>query len=323
MAELLEKSSWPEARAAMERAKGRLGNINSPELRRLLGQGARDLDLAADLEEIRLLLSSGGGDPTTKSHSPETMYSEAFQKYGIDLMVLDPALAATQIRNSPIRETLLAFLHDWLYWISDANRVRVQTVVDLSDDDSWRRSFRELIAMKIKDPGKTKALAIAPEAVEQPTVILSGLGGALLANNQREETLTLLSEAQQRHPGDFWINYLLGHFWDQERPQRAVGYFRAAVAIRPGSDQAYLMLARALRDSGDADGSIAPYKQAIALNPDRVFVGELAKLLAPKGRLEELRVLWERLLERNPPEYAPWYGYAQLCLFLGHEGAYR
>ncbi len=323
MAELLEKSSWPEARAAMERAKGRLGNINSPELRRLLGQGARDLDLAADLEEIRLLLSSGGGDPTTKSHSPETMYSEAFQKYGIDLMVLDPALAATQIRNSPIRETLLAFLHDWLYWISDANRVRVQTVVDLSDDDSWRRSFRELIAMKIKDPGKTKALAIAPEAVEQPTVILSGLGGALLANNQREETLTLLSEAQQRHPGDFWINYLLGHFWDQERPQRAVGYFRAAVAIRPSSDQAYLMLARALRDSGDADGSIAPYKQAIALNPDRVFVGELAKLLAPKGRLEELRVLWERLLERNPPEYAPWYGYAQLCLFLGHEGAYR
>ena len=65
------------------------------------------------------------------------------------------------------------------------------------------------------------------------------------------------------------------------------------------------MLARALRDSGDADGAIPAFKKAIALNPDRAFVGELAKLLAPRGRLEELRVIWERLLERNPPESRP------------------
>lgn len=322
MAQWLKKSSWPEARAAMERAKGRLNTINSHsvELRRRLERGRRDLDLVSDLEEIRLLLSSGGDG---HGYSPETLYAEAFRKDGIDIVALEPAEASARIRNSAIRETLVAFLHDWLYWISEGDRARVQAVVDLADDDRWRRAFRELMPVRERETGKIKALALEPEAAGQPTVILSGLGGALLGSNQREAALTLLNEAQQRHPADFWINYLLGHFWDRERPQRAVGYFRAALAIRPGSDQAYSLLAKALRDSGDTDGAIAAFRKKIALNPDRDSIGDLAKLLAPRGRLEEVRVIWGEFLNRNPPEYAPWYGYAQLCLFLGHEGVYR
>ena len=44
------QSSWPEARAALERAKGRLGDRGSADLRRRLDQGARDLELAARLD---------------------------------------------------------------------------------------------------------------------------------------------------------------------------------------------------------------------------------------------------------------------------------
>ena len=40
MVRRLETSSWPEARAALERAKGRLGERGSARLRRLLEQGA-------------------------------------------------------------------------------------------------------------------------------------------------------------------------------------------------------------------------------------------------------------------------------------------
>jgi serine/threonine-protein kinase len=317
MADSIKKSSWLEAKAAKERAKGRLGNLNSVELRRRLDQGARDLELVAELEEIRLRLSRN-----RLSLSAEKMYAEAFRKYGIDLMMLEPAEAARRIRKSAIRETLLAFLHDWLYWVSDANRARVRAALDRADDNEWRREFRDAIAVKDKDPGKLKALATAPEAAAQPPVVLSGLGGSLLVHTQREEALALLSEAQQRHPGDFWINYLLGHFWDQERPQQAVGYFRVAVAIRPTSDQAYAMLGRALLDTGDVDGAIAAFRNAIKLNSDGAIVKELAKLLAPKGRLEEVRVVWEELLERNPLDHESRYGYAQLCLFLGNEEAY-
>ena len=41
------------------------------------------------------------------------------------------------------------------------------------------------------------------------------------------------------------------------------------------------------------------------------------------GEFQEFRDAWEKELERNPPEHEAWYGYAELCLFLGMEDAYR
>src|SRR5262249_54004647 len=162
--------------------------------------------------------------------------AEAFQNYGIAVLRLKPTEAAARVQDSAIRETLLAFLHDWLYWASDAHRDKLRAVLDRADGDHWRPAFREALAGR--ETRRTEAMATAPEAAAQPPVVLSGLGGILLASGRREEALAWLREAQQRHPGDFWLNYLLGHFWDKERPQLAVGYFRAAVAIRPTSDQA-------------------------------------------------------------------------------------
>jgi len=175
----------------------------------------------------------------------------------------------------------------------------------------------------LKDVARLKALASAPEVPTQPPVVLSGLGGILLASEQREAALIFLRDAQQRHPADFWINFLLGHYWDRERPQQAVEYFRAAVAIRPGSDQAYILLARALSDTGDVEGASSAFRKAIALNPNCTAARELARVLAPRHALEEARTLWEKALEHNPPDHDAWYGYAQLCLLLGKEEPYH
>ncbi len=322
MAAAIDASLWDEATAAHERAKGRLGRRDSAELQSRLAQGTRDLALVADLEEIRLLLS-GGGTGRSATHSPEKLYAGAFRAYGIDLLALDPGEAARRIRTSAVRPTILAFLHDWLYWISAPDRARVQAVADIADGDAWRRAYREAIADKDKDAKKLKALVRVPGAAAQPPVVLSGFCGSLLAHNERADVLAVLSEAQQEHPDDFWINYLLGHFWAKERPQHAVGYFRAAVAIRPTSDQAYCKLAGALRDAGDADAAAAAFRKALALNPTCSTVKELAKLLAPAGRLAEALSAWDRLLARDPPDDDSWYGHAQLCLFLGREDAYR
>ena len=170
---------------------------------------------------------------------------------------------------------------------------------------------------------KFKALATAPAAAGQPSVVLSGLCGSLMAHNYRGEALAVLNEAHRRHPGDFWINFLLGHFWEKEHPQLAVGYFRVAVAVRPSSDQAFAKLANALRDSGDADGAIHAYRKLLELNPDADVMRDMAKLLGPRGGLEAMRAAWAKRLDRNPPDHPPWYGYAQLCLFLGDEDAFR
>jgi tetratricopeptide (TPR) repeat protein len=186
----------------------------------------------------------------------------------------------------------MEFLHDWLYWIAPENRPPVWAAADLADGNEWRRVYRAAIADKNKDVEKFKALADAPEAAAQPSVILSGLCGSLMAHKYRVEALALLDEAQRHHPGDFWINYLLGHLWEKDRPQLAVGYFRVAVAVRPTSDEAYARLANALRDSGDADGADHAFRRAMELNPSAAIARDVAGSRAPRGGLEEVRVTW-------------------------------
>jgi serine/threonine-protein kinase len=314
---LEEEGRWPEARAVLEGAQRLLADSTAIDLVERVNQALVDADAVAELEQIRLRLS--GATPL----SPEKLYADAFRNYGIPLVTLEPAEAAARIRNSAVRGPVLAFLHDWLYWASDENRARLRDVLDRADVDAWRHAFR--IALEKKDLEKLNDLARAPEAPDQSPVVLSGLAGFLRADPDRygNEALVLLREAQRRHPSDFWINYLLAAFSIQERPQEAVGYLRVAVAIRPTSDQAYMMLGRALREIGEAEGAIAAFRQAVALNPNYPAAKELASALSPRGGLEEARTAWAKFLVRDPPDHGSWFGYAELCLFLGREDDYR
>ena len=159
---------------------------------------------------------------------------------------------------------------------------------------------------------------------DQPPLILGGLAFAILnRGTEGEEARALLRAAQQRHPEDFWINLHLGCVLLAERPKEAVGYFRAAVASRPESSEAHIMLGRALHDAGDTDGAIAAFRKAIPLTSNRAGARDLARALAARGGLEEARALWAKQLEASPSDYDPWDGYAQLCAFLGNEEAYR
>jgi serine/threonine-protein kinase len=54
-------------------------------------------------------------------------------------------------------------------------------------------------------------------------------------------------------------------------------------------------------------------------DPRRVLPTELLR----QGRLEEARVAWQAALEGNPLDHNAWFGYAELCLFLGREDEYR
>jgi serine/threonine-protein kinase len=317
---------WPDARAVLDGALSLLSNSAPANLRERLMQARSDANMAAKLEGIRLRLST---DPTKTRATAAPLYAEAFRSYySNDLLNLEPEQAAARVGNSAIRETLLAYLHDWHYWVFDADRARLRAVLDRADEDPWRRAWREALAYRDSTVPRDKrtmvVLAASPEALAQPSLILSGLGGVLLVNGRREETLALLREARQRHPEDFWLNYLLGLYWEQERPQVAVGYFRAAVAIRPRGDEIiYTKLGRALVKTGEAEEATAAFEKALELNPNAAVVTDLAKLQAPQGKLEVVRAAWENLLERNPPDHESWFGYAEFCLFLGREEDYH
>jgi serine/threonine-protein kinase len=320
-ATLQQEGRWPEARAVLEGAQRLLADSTAADLIERVNRARADADMVAQLEEIRLRLSEGRRSQEPAPFSPDKMYADAFGNYGIPVMTLEPVEAAARIRNSAIRETLLAFMHDWLYRVPDENRARLRDVLDRADGDDWRHSFRE--ALLEKNAKKLSMLTHTPGAKAQPPAVASGLAAAMLGNMYEYEAQEFMREAQQRYPGDFWINYLLGCFWWQEYPQEAVAYLRAAVAIRPTSDGAYMMLGRALRGAGDTEGAIAAFRRSVAHNPRHDVAKELVWCLAPRGELEEARAAWEKFLERDPPDHDAWYGYAQLCLFVGNKEAYR
>jgi serine/threonine-protein kinase len=320
-AALGHQGRWPEALAALDAAQGLLDGSAPPGLVDRLHRARADADMVSDLETIRLRMSDGRKSDPAATFEPEKWYEEAFRNYGIPVMTLDPAAAAARVRSSLISETLLAFMHDWLGWVFDENRARLRDVLDRADDDDWRYAFRK--AFVENDADRLSSLAHSPAVSAQPPVVVSMLTGPMLGDKRKNEALAVMREAQQRHPGNFWINYQLGCFWWEDYPQEAVGYFRAAVAIRPTSDSAYIMLGKALRGAGDADGAIAAFREAVTLSSNYPVGRELAWALATSGGLEEARATWETFLQTDPPDADSWYGYAQLCLFLGKEEAYR
>ncbi len=284
--------------AAAQRVQAQLDSgVIGPEVRRRAEQFVRDVRMVADLDEVRqrrtgleeyrlrLRMQSGGEKyqlTNEKVSAVEARYAALFAGYGIDVLAPDEAEAAARIRASGIREALLAGLDGWMPFrkSKDAEGARLGRVADAADDNTWRRAFRQ--AALSNDWQKLKDLAGRPEALAQPPEVLAWLGSLLQARFYSEsESAAILRKAQQRDPADFWINYMLGRAlfdrWPRQ-PQHfdeAAGYCRAAVAVRPGSAEAHMLLGQVLDSKGDKEGArvayehaIACYKKAVELDPN-------------------------------------------------------
>src|SRR5262249_33953818 len=147
-AALQQEGRWPEARVALEGAQRLLTDSAASALVERVRRARADADMVAKLEEIRLRLSEGSRVRGPGPFSTEAMYANAFRNYGIPVLTLEPAEAVARIRASSIRETLLAFMHDWFFRLPDENRPRLRDVLDQADHDGWRHAFREALVEK-------------------------------------------------------------------------------------------------------------------------------------------------------------------------------
>jgi tetratricopeptide (TPR) repeat protein len=205
----------------------------------------------------------------------------ALEGYGLRLS--DPAQAKALLarRPGPVQEKLVAALDFCLANAArqDAGaRAWLLAVLHGIDGDPWRKRVRQAAA--VEDWPAVLRLLREPEASRQPPAFLALVAVDFPLQNT-EEKIDLLRRTQGRYPGDFWANHdLAASLWNRitrdpwdraptadelSRTEEAIGFFRAALAVRPGSAHVYYNLGLALYVKGDPEGAIAACRKAIAL----------------------------------------------------------
>jgi tetratricopeptide (TPR) repeat protein len=125
------------------------------------------------------------------------------------------------------------------------------------------------------------------------------------------EAIPFLTQVQKQNPGDFWINTLLGEMINSKSNfPEAIGYYRAALAIRPHSAIVRNNLGRIFIQTGSYDDAFDQFTQGIQADPTAAVVysnrgvalgdmhrySEAAKDLREAVRLQPKQAVFQLLL---------------------------
>jgi tetratricopeptide (TPR) repeat protein len=315
---LSRKGDWPEAKAKAKRAEGLLESSGSPELRERARHLLADLAMVTRLEEVRFLKSEVVDDHFDFAGA-DAEYAKEFRAYGVDVLGLGPAEAAGRLRGRSIALVLAAALDDWADVCrqfrkgDDPTWKRLLAVARAADPDLLRNELRD--AWGLEPDARRKALKRLAKsrrltALPAPTLVL--LGDSLRRSGAIEQAVSVLRQAQEGYPADFWINNCLGFALDQLRPpevDEAIRFYTAAVALRPNSPGARLNLGVALQRRGWVDRAVKAFSQAIELKRDYWAAWSNRGFShADLGRYEEALADHSRAIKLKP-DYAPaWTG---------------
>jgi serine/threonine-protein kinase len=238
-----------------------------PELqsRRLLAQ------LEKVPRETRLHPTGFGWD----SEHADQQYCRIFQDFGLDLDGPSAEQAAAALCARPGAERLAAALDHWADVLrgvrgpdAAARRRRRLAVARLVDADAMRGALRRALADD--DAAALKRLAGEAAAADLPPPTAALLADALARCGDPADAVAVLERAWKSQPGDFLVNYQLGVYLRAaggDARGRAVGFLRAATALRPGNAGAWLELGNAQLEQGQLAEAVDSYRAAVRLKP--------------------------------------------------------
>jgi tetratricopeptide (TPR) repeat protein len=254
----------PEAQTALVRADARVAGGGPAELLRRVRQMHGGLTLAGQLEQVRLKAATRvEGTFDVALADPE--YAALFRGQGLAEEGEDPAAVAGRIQGSAVRAQLVAALDDWANVTADPRRrAWLLAAARRADPGDWGDRFRDPAVWGQREA--LERLAREAQVAELSPQLLRALGQALWGAGA--DPVPLMRAAQKRHPADFWLNFDLGNALRAGgRPEEAVGYYLAALEVRPGTGGVYNNLGLALRAQGDLAGAVACFRRAIDLDP--------------------------------------------------------
>jgi serine/threonine protein kinase/Tfp pilus assembly protein PilF len=316
VAKLEQAEKWSEALSSARRAEPALAAGEAPpDIQERVRQALADLELVQQLDEIRaesgtVWASSGEGD-TIRSRlavQAEQDYADAFREAGIDVDALPLNEAVDRITaRRAIAAAVLPVIDDWVAVRSmgtdEAATRRLIDVLHRADPDPWRQRVRDALARK--DWPALDNLVTSADLDRQPAATLTFLSAAPLASGEHLEQELILRRAQWKYPADYWINLRLGvnliwrHTPDDIRD--GIGYTRAAVALRPQSAHAIMILGVGYSNLGQYDQAIACYRKGIELQPNSPgCYTNLGGALLQKGLYEEAIAALEQAIKLDP-----------------------
>jgi tetratricopeptide (TPR) repeat protein/tRNA A-37 threonylcarbamoyl transferase component Bud32 len=283
-ARLREGFHFREARQLLEQVRQRVDRAGSKDLRRLVNQARADVILAQRLDNARgqaatLVNADGLHDPATA----EPLYLSAFAEAGLGREGDASEAIAAAVRARAVHAEIVAALDDRASMARDLPQLKwLLSVARGADPDEVRDRLRQPELWL--DPARLTRVAKELRVAELSPQLATTVGRVSRAGGG--EAIALLTATQNRFPQDFWVNFELALTLNQERRwDEALGYSRAALALRPDSSAAYNGLGEILRSMGRVDEAIDALERAVRLDARNLPAhSNLARALDFKGR---------------------------------------
>jgi serine/threonine-protein kinase len=266
---LREQLRFREAATMLEQGRQALGKGGPGDLRQRLDVAEAELALVNRLDAIRqrrATIVESKFDTRTAARD----YAAAFREAGLGEVGDSEDVVAERVRASGVRGTLVAALDDWTLVTGEPeSRSWLLGVARRADRDRWGDRFRDPAVWQ----DRQALQALAEDALQDDGAKLDELSPQVLVAlawrlGGEADAMPLLRTAQRRYPSDFWLSLGLGNaLYRTKRWEKAVGYFRVAVALRPEAAAAHNNLGNALADTKDLDGAVAEFRTALVLDP--------------------------------------------------------
>ena len=291
---LIESRQWADAAGLLEVSRARAAMASSAEVETQLNAVGERFEIARKLDDIRQRMPEASSTGYTFFPARES-YAEVFAGLGLGKGV-DVAVASARVRESPVREQLLAAL-DYAafteFLAADRDeRERLLTIAKIAAPDPWQDRFRTA-AIWTDHEGLVRLVNDAAIAEPKPPIHQLVIAALMLRNaDDSERALEVLCEVQAREPSDFWVNLELGNaFRRLGRTGESIQFFRAATVLRPDHNVAWTTLGVVLRYENMPEAAVPPLRRAIEIDPSySVSWQQYITALAECGRWDEALV---------------------------------
>jgi serine/threonine protein kinase/tetratricopeptide (TPR) repeat protein len=324
---------WADLQDGVRRAEALVGSeLADPALvervRGLLEQvreEAKNRRITSRLEEIRFDSVQGIWPAPPDCGSA---FAAAFGEYGLPVTDLPAAEAGRRIRDSAVRDDLLASLDAWSVWDARTSGKAwkgLLTVAQAADDHPWRRECRDAV-LRGDRPALVR-LARREDSPRQPAEAVLLLAGALAmappGRAPTDEELSvaagLLEKAVVWHPGNARFGCALAAMGLKSRVVDTAAVARESIERlkKDGASPevlaaAYFSLAQYLCRTPDLAGAVAAGRQAVRLMPGRADYWTL--LIKHIDNDDEKMAECSAWIQSGPPGPLPYLERAQVYL---------